>query len=173
MNNVIVTNVVRFVALVLLQVLVLQRINIGGEYSDFFHVIIFPLFIILLPLRIPHPLLVFLGFLIGITVDLFYESPGIHASAAVFIAFVRPFVLSLLAPSKGYNMNFSPTKARFGAAWFLPYAATMMMIYLFFYFSVEMFTFYYIGQITLRTLSSFFLSMVFIIVIQFLFDPVD
>ena len=139
----------------------------------FFHVIIYPLFIILLPLRIPHALLVFLGFIAGIVVDFFYESPGIHASAAVFMAFIRPTVLNIMSPSKGYNMNFSPTKARFGAAWFLPYAAAMMVIYLFFYFSVEIFTFYYIGQIMLRTICSFFLSMVFIIVIQFLFDPLD
>ncbi len=173
MNNVIVTNVVRFVALILLQVLVLQRINLGGEYANFFHIIIYPLFIILLPLRIPHALLVLLGFVAGISVDFFYDSLGIHASAAVFIAFIRPAVLSILAPAKGYNMNFSPTKARFGVAWFLPYAATMMVIYLFFYFSVEVFTFYYLGQIMLRTICSFFLSMLFITVLQFLFDPLD
>ncbi|MFT4666784.1 MAG: hypothetical protein ACI8YQ_002898 [Polaribacter sp.] len=173
MNNVIVTNVVRFVVLILLQVLVLQRINLGGEYANLFHIIIYPLFIILLPFRIPHALLVLLGFMAGISVDLFYDSLGIHASAAVFIAFIRPTVLSLLAPAKGYNMNFSPTKARFGVAWFLPYAATMMVLYLFFYFSVEVFTYYYIGQIMLRTICSFFLSMLFITVVQFLFDPLD
>ncbi|MFK7808132.1 MAG: hypothetical protein AB8F74_10065 [Saprospiraceae bacterium] len=173
MNNVIVTNLVRFIVLVLLQTLVLQRINLGGEYSNFFHIIIYPLFIILLPLRIPHALLVLLGFVAGITVDVFYDSLGVHASAAVFIAFIRPLVLNILSPQKGYDMTFSPTKARFGAAWFFPYAATMMLIYLFFYFSVEVFTFYFIGQIMLRTLCSFFLSMLFIIVLQFLFDPLD
>lgn len=173
MNNVILTNTIRLIGLVLLQVLVLQRISLGGELSNFFHVIIYPLFIILLPLRIPHALLVILGFIAGISVDFFYDSLGIHASAAVFIAFIRPLILKLLAPTKGYDMNFSPTKARFGAAWFLPYAAAMMVLYLFFYFSVEVFTYYYIGQIMLRTICSFFISMVFIIVIQFLFDPLD
>jgi hypothetical protein len=173
MNNVILTNVVRFIGLVLLQVLVLQRINLGGAYSNYFHIIVYPLFIILLPSRIPHALLVLLGFAAGTIVDLFYNSPGIHASAAVFLAFIRPFVLGILSPSSGYNMNFSPTKARYGTAWFLSYAAVMMVSYLFFYFSVEVFTFYYLGEIMLRTVCSFFISMLFIIVFQFLFDPLD
>ena len=100
MNNIILTNAVRFIGLVLLQVLVLQRINIGGSYADLFHIIVFPLFIMLLPLRTPQALLVVLGFMIGITVDWFYDSPGIHASASVFIAFIRPLILKAVAPSR-------------------------------------------------------------------------
>ncbi len=173
MNNAILTNTVRFIGLVLLQAMVLQYISIGGSRSNYFHAIVFPLFIIWLPLRIHHALLVLLGFAIGITVDLFYDSLGIHASACVFIAFIRPLILRFISPQGGYNMNFSPTRARFGTSWFLIYAAIMMLAYLFFYFSVEVFTFYLFGEIALRTLCSFFLSMFFITILQFLVNPLD
>ncbi|HHS95309.1 MAG TPA: hypothetical protein ENJ45_01875 [Phaeodactylibacter sp.] len=173
MNNTFVTNAIRFVALVLLQGLVLQHISLNTEYDNYVHVIVFPLFIILLPLRTPHALVVSLGFFIGICVDFFYESPGVHASASVFIAFVRPMVLQVLSPSKGYDMNVSPTKAKYGISWFLIYSGTMMFLYLFFYFSVEIFTFYFIGEIALRTIFSFFLSMLFITIYTFIFNPTE
>ena len=173
MNNILITNAVRFVVLVLLQVLVFKGITFGGDWASHINLIVYPIFIILLPLRTPHFLLVILGFLIGITIDMFYDSLGVHASACVFIGFIRPIVLAFLAPQGGYNMSFSPTKARYGNTWFLIYASVMLFLHLFFYFSVEAFTFYHIGQIFMKTLFTFFISMIFIIVYQFSLNPLD
>ncbi len=173
MNSIVTTNIVRFIVFVLLQVLVFKGISFGGEWSGYFNLIVYPIFIILLPLRLPHFLIVILGFVLGISIDLFYDSLGVHASACVFLGFIRPLVLEILAPQGGYNMSFSPTKARFGNTWFLIYASTMMFLHLFFYFSVEAFTFYHIGQIFLKTLFTFFISMIFIIVYQFSLNPLD
>ena len=173
MNNILITNAVRFIVFVLLQVLVFKGISFGGEWSGYFNLIVYPIFIILLPLRVPHFLQVILGFLIGVCIDFFYDSPGVHASACVFLGFIRPIVLAALAPQGGYNMSFSPTKARFGSTWFLIYSSVMLFLHLFFYFSVEAFTFYHIGQIFLKTLFTFFISMIFIIVYQYSLNPLD
>ncbi len=173
MNSTVLANIWRFLGLVLLQVLVLKRFTLGSEDFNYFNIFIYPLFIMLLPLRTPHALLVFLGFVAGLCIDIFYDSPGVHASAGTFTAFIRPFVLSFMEPRGGYNVNHTPTKARFGLSWFLIYAGVLLFLHLFFYFSVEAFTFYYIGDIFLRTVSSFFISMIFIIMYQFLFDPRD
>ncbi len=173
MNNLLITNGVRFFVLVLLQVLVFKGITFNGEWASYINLIVYPVFIILLPLRIPHFLLVILGFVIGICIDMFYDSLGVHASACVFIAFIRPIILRLLSPQGGYNMSFSPTKARFGSTWFLIYSSVMLFIHLFFYFSVEAFTFYHIDEIFLKTLFTFFISMIFIIVYQFSLNPLD
>ncbi|MEM1319301.1 MAG: rod shape-determining protein MreD [Bacteroidota bacterium] len=173
MNSTVLANTLRFLGLVFLQVLVLKRFSLGWENFNYFNIFLYPLFIMLLPLRIPHSLLVGLGFVLGIGIDIFYDSPGVHASAGVFTAFIRPFVLSFMEPRGGYNVNHTPTKARFGLSWFLIYSSVLMFAHLFFYFSVEAFTFYYIGDIFLRTVSSFFISMIFIIMYQFIFDPRD
>ena len=173
MNSTTFANALRFVGLVILQVLILKRFAMGWDERHYFQIILYPLFILLLPIRTPHTLLVFLGFLIGITIDMFYVSPGVHASASVFTAFIRPIVLSSIEPRGGYNVNYSPTKNRFGLTWFLTYSSILLFAHLFFYFSVEAFTFYYIIDILLRTLASFIISMIFIIMYQFLFDPRD
>lgn len=172
MNSDIIRNTWRFVFLMLLQGLIFQRISPDASLFYYVSFIIFPLFIFLLPFRTPQILLIFLGFLIGLVLDLFfYNSPGVHASAATFTAFLRPLVLSILAPKSGYNINQSPVKKHLGMTWFLSYTSILMALHLFFYFSVEIFTFVYIGQILLKTILSFFFSMLFIIAYMYMFDP--
>ncbi len=173
MNSIIAGNVLRFLGLVIIQGLVFKNIGVGWEDFPYLHIIVFPIFIILLPLRTPRALIILLGFAIGITVDFFYNSLGVHASAAVFTAFIRPFLLRIMEPRGGYNVNYSPTAARMGLGWFLRYASIMLFLHLFFYFSVEAFTFVYIVDILMKTIVSFVVSMVFIIIYQLLFNPLD
>ena len=171
MNNVFVTNGLRFVGLVLLQVLFLKRISFDLENFNYINVILYPVFILLLPFRTPHALLVFLGFLIGFSVDVFYDSLGVHASAGAFTGYIRPYVLKIIEPRGGYNINQSPTKSRHGINWFFTYATIMMLAHLAFYFSVEAFAFVYFFTIVLKTIFSFLVSMIFVIMYQYLFNP--
>jgi hypothetical protein len=151
--------------------MVLKRITPDYGIFVYISVIIYPVFILLLPIRTPHALVILLGFLIGITVDLFYYSYGVHASASVFTAFIRPFILAGLEPRTGYNVNQSPNKNVFGLNWFLIYSGILLFAHLFFYFSVEAFTFVYIGEIFLRSVFSFVVSMFFVIAYQYILDP--
>ena len=173
MNNVVRANIARFLGLVLIQGLVFQYIGVGWENFPYLHIVIFPLFILLLPLRTPLPLLMLLAFATGLIVDIFYNTLGVHASAAVFTAFVRPTVLGFLEPRGGYNVNFSPTVKRMGIGWSLRYVAILMFLHLFFYFSVEAFTFVYFVDILLKTLISYLVSMTFVFIFQIIFNPLD
>ena len=173
MNNIVLINIWRFLFLILIQGLVLKRMEFDAGIMSYVHPIIYPLCIMMLPMRISLTLSVFLGFIAGLSVDFFYTSPGVHASAAVFIAFIRPWVLGRLEPRGGYTINQNPTAFRLGRTWFLRYVAIMLVIYLFFYFSVEAFTFYYILRILLNTVLSFFVSILFILLYQVFFNPTD
>ncbi|RMG84936.1 MAG: hypothetical protein D6714_06940 [Bacteroidetes bacterium] len=173
MNSTIIANTRRFFFLVLLQGLVLR--NIGSDWVSFpyFSILLYPVFIFLLPLRTPKPLVVFLGFLTGFLVDLFYDSPGVHASAATFTAFIRPVVLNYLEPRGGYNVNYSPTKKRMGLNWYMRYAGALMIFHAFFYFFVEAFSPVYMGVILIKTVVGFLVSMIFVLIHQILFDPLE
>jgi len=173
MNNIVLVNVLRFVGLVLVQGLVFKNIGVGWESFPYLHIIVFPVFILLLPLRTPKTLVIFLSFVIGISVDFLYDTLGVHASAAVFTGFVRSLVLRMLEPRGAYNMSYSPTIARMGLGWFVQYAAILLFAHVFFYFSVEAFTFVYIVDILIKTIVSFLSSMVFIMIFQLLFNPLD
>ncbi|MCP3932234.1 MAG: hypothetical protein GY705_24445 [Bacteroidetes bacterium] len=171
MNNIVLKNSIRFIGLVLFQVLILKRIVVGAPGFNYIHILVYPLFILLLPLRTPKVLVILLAFILGLTIDIFYDSIGVHASAAVFTAFLRPYILNFLEPRSGYNVNFSPTKARMGTMWFFRYSAILMVGHLFFYFSMEAFTFVYIIDILGKTFFSFLFSMIMLFILQYLFNP--
>lgn len=172
-RSVIFANTFRFIALVLLQVLILKRINLGGDNFNYISILVYPLFILLLPLRTPRAAILLLAFVLGISVDIFYDSLGVHASAAVFMAYIRAFILAQLEPRGGYNPNYSPTKKRLGFAWFFRYAGFLMFFHLLFYFSVETFNFSQFTNVLLKTATSFVASMLIIVMLMFLFDPTD
>ena len=125
----------------------------------------------LLPVNTPRWLIVLLGFMLGFAVDWFYDSPGVHASAGTFIGFARPFILDFLEPRGGYNRIPIPSKFHLGLNWFVTYASVSLMAYLLFYFSMEVFTPAYIVTILLKTIFSFILSILLVLLYMFIFDP--
>ncbi len=173
MSNPIVVNIIRFVVLLLLQGLFLKRISDGWDGWFYVHVILYPLFILLLPLRTPRVAVLLLSFALGLGVDLFYGTLGIHTAATTFMGYARAYILNILEPREGYNVNYSPTAKRMGMAWFVRYAAVMMGLHLLAYYSVDAFSPVFILDILLKSAFSFLLSMALLIMATYIFNPQD
>lgn len=171
MNSIISKTIFRFFLLLLLQVAVFKQFAPESGYWIYFHSIIYPLFIILMPFRVSKINNILLGFILGITLDMFYSSPGVHASALVFTAFIRPTVLTFVKPQGEYDILHSPTISHYGFSWFAVYLAIMLFGHLLFYFSVEAFTFVYLGQILLKTFASLIISYFLSILLVFIINP--
>ncbi len=169
MNKTVINNLLRAVVFIALQVLVFMSIKITFGSFDYIHIIVYPIVILLFPLNIPRPLIIALSFAIGLTVDVFYDSIGVHASACVFIAYIRNYVLKYLEPHGGYSIDISPSSHNLGFQWFLPYSCFMLFVFMLFYFSVEAFSFVFIFDIIMNSISSFIFSIVFILIHQFIF----
>lgn len=167
----VIANIIRFIGILLVQVLVLRRVTVGLEAFPYVQILLYPVFIMLLPMRMPRPLVILLAFAMGFLVDIFYNSPGVHASASLFTAFIRPFILKRMEPRGGYTAIHAPNKERMGWGWFLRYASILFAVHLFFYFSVDYFTFVYIVPILLKTFFSFLATMVFLLIFMQLFNP--
>jgi rod shape-determining protein MreD len=89
MNNTVLITVLRFIGLVLLQVVLCSNINFLGDLNPFVYVI----FILLYPITNNRLLFIFLSFLLGLSIDIFLDSGGVHAAASVAIAYIRPLFL--------------------------------------------------------------------------------
>jgi hypothetical protein len=133
----IIRNSLRFVLLILLQVIIVQNINLGA------YIILFPyvLFVLMLPFEANKHLVLFVSFLLGVVIDFFYDSSGIHTSACTLIGFVRPYVLKYIAPRDGYDIGVSPVVQDMGMEWFIRYAGTLIVLHHFFVFYLEIFRF--------------------------------
>src|ERR1700758_4132054 len=118
-------NIGRFTVLVLLQVLIVKNINLGRYFIFFPYV----LFILLLPFNTPKPLTLILAYVLGLTIDMFYDTQGMHAAACITMAYIRSFVLELFAPREGYDEQLKPTITYMGVGWFSSYAAVLILVH--------------------------------------------
>ncbi len=102
MNNSI-KHIARFIGFVLLQVLVLNHVLLYDYVNPYLYV----LFIILLPLNQSKIKTLFFSFLLGLSIDFFSDTGGVHAMACLFTAYVRPLVLRF---SFGINYDYQTLK---------------------------------------------------------------
>lgn len=158
-------NIGRFIVLVLLQVLIVKNINLGRYFIFFPYV----LFILLLPFNTPKPLVLLVSFILGLCIDAFYNTQGMHASACVLMAFARGGVLSLLSPREGYDESLKPTVSSMGSAWFTSYALMLIFVHLLLLFYIEAFSFTEFFRTLFRVICSSFATFGFIYMLQFLF----
>jgi rod shape-determining protein MreD len=88
MNSSSLLNIARFVLLLAAQILVFNNIHLFGSYNPFPYI----LFIILYPVNGNKTNLLISSFILGLTIDFFCNSYGIHAFASIILAYYRPAV---------------------------------------------------------------------------------
>lgn len=137
MNKLILPNILRFVILIILQILVLNYVYLGGYMIPF----IYLLAVLMLPTRIGRIPLLLIAFGSGMLIDIFCAVPGFHAFSCTMMAMTRIiFGHSMLerdnpAGIEVPNMVTVPLPVLAG------YFLVMSLIYCFTYFLLESFCF--------------------------------
>ena len=152
-----------FVGLILIQVLILNQV----EFSGFVNPYIYVLFILLLPLSSPRYVVLLLAFLVGIAVDYFSNSLGMHSFATVFVAYLRPFVIRLISNREEDKSDY-PGLMQNNLRWFLSYITIMIVIHHTVLFYLEVFTFSNFFETLYRVFISAFFSIFVIVLSQFI-----
>ncbi len=153
-----------FAVSVLLQVLLFNNIVIAKVVSPYVYI----LFIVLLPFDIPKALMLILAVTLGLTMDLFTNTPGVHASASLLIGFARPLILKLITTRETLESFSSPRVANMGFHWFATYVTILVVTHHLFLFFLEAFTFDGFFLTLLRIALSSALSVILIVLSQFL-----
>jgi hypothetical protein len=91
---------------------------------------------------------------------------GIHASASVFLAYLRPFVLGIFAPREGYDPGNLPDVRHNGFAWFLKYTVLLVVAHHLFLFFAEAFRFSNFFSTLSKALISSFFTLILIFILQ-------
>jgi len=110
----------------------------------------------------------FLSFALGLTVDIFTNTPGVHASACLLTGFLRPGILQLISSRETLESVAAPTVGNMGFQWFAGYTTFLVFIHHFFLFFIEAFTFEGFLITLLRVILSSVLSVVLIVLSQFI-----
>jgi hypothetical protein len=160
--NVVVKNSIRFFLIVLLQAFVFNQIEIGFGI----HLMVQPLFIMLLPFETGVFTLMILGFTLGLILDIFSNTYGLQASSLLIMAYMRPIVFKFYGPREGYDPLKEPSVFDMGSRWFLFVFGYLILIHHFWYFLVEIFRFDEFLLILQKTIFSVIISYLLCIVLQ-------
>ena len=165
MSRVFLYNIIRFVALVFVQVFLLKNITLYNIATPYPYI----LFILLLPFETPNVLLFLLSFLLGLTVDAFYDTPGLHAAACVLLALVRVLFISVTVQKEGFDNEPEPTLSIMGFRWFLTYSVIITLIHHTFLFLLEAFSFSELLFILQRVVTSVIFTVFLMLITGLLF----
>ena len=159
MSRVLILNLLRFILLVFIQVFLLKNITLYNLSTPYLYI----LFILLLPFETPNLLLFVLAFILGITVDAFYNTPGLHAAACVVLAFVRVLFISITVQKDGFDNEPEPSLSLMGFRWFFTYALVLTVLHHFFLFNLEVFRLdeiqYTLSRVVLSSIFTVFLML--------------
>lgn len=165
MNSTLLVNIFRFVLLLAVQIIIFNNMNFLGYISPFPYL----LFIILYPVNGNKSGLLIASFLLGLIMDMFSNSGGIHATACLVLAYFRPYIFKfsfgLSYEYQTVKLNDVLTPERFS------FILLSVVIHHFPLFLLEAFQLSFFLDILLRTLLSSVFTILICIIIIYLIKP--
>ncbi|OCB75193.1 rod shape-determining protein MreD [Flavobacterium crassostreae] len=165
MNSTLLVNISRFILLLTVQVVVFNNMTFLGFILPMPYI----LFIILYPVNGNKSGLLFASFILGLIMDLFCNSGGIHATACLTLAYLRPsifkFSFGVSYEYQTIKLNDSLTPERFS------FILLAVVIHHFTLFILEAFQISFFLDILVRALLSAIFTIISCIIIIYLIKP--
>jgi rod shape-determining protein MreD len=165
MNSALIVNTARFILLLAAQVLIFNRIDLFGFINPFPYM----LFIILYPVNGNKSGLLLASFFLGLLMDMFWNSGGVHAAACLLLAYYRPaifkFSFGLSYEYQTIKLNDVLTPERFS---FILIAVVLHHVVL---FVLEIFNINFLWEILVRTILSTIFTIITCIIIIYIIKP--
>ncbi|NJM79278.1 MAG: rod shape-determining protein MreD [Flavobacterium sp.] len=163
--NTTLSNSIRFVVFIFLQVIIFNNINLFGYVNPYPYL----LFILLFPVNGNKYALLISSFFLGLIIDMFSNSGGIHAMASIILAFVRP---NLFRFAFGISYQYQTVRiADKISSERISFVLLSVFIHHFVLFAFEYFRLSLFFTIVTRTLSSTLLSFIFCLLIIYFIKP--
>ncbi|GAB7256205.1 rod shape-determining protein MreD [uncultured Polaribacter sp.] len=154
-----------FVFMILIQVFILNNILFLGYVNPYMYI----MFIFLYPLNKNRFVFLFLAFLLGLIIDFFSDSGGIHAFSTLFIAYIRLFFVRVYfnkfeVDFPFFRLNLEPFGKRFN------YVVTLTVIHHFILFSFANFSFQNFSNVLTNTIYSSIFTLILYFLVTFIFS---
>ncbi len=164
MNRSSIIQFISFFLYLFFQVLILKNAVLFHTAFCFLYIA----FLLLLPVESNPLVLMLIGFVMGIFIDKFYDSLGLHAFSCVLIMYGRNFWLTRLTPQGGYDLNASPAIVMYGLQWFLLYSVPLIFVHHAVLFFIEVGGFQYFWFTFLKVIVSTVFTTVVFLMVQYL-----
>ena len=125
MTKIIFRYIMHFLLLVLLQLFVFNNVYL----FQLIHPLIYVYFILFLPLNLNKNLVLLFAFALGLIIDIFSNSYGMHTASSLLIAFLRTFYLNYLLSEEPTETYIIPRLGNMGLRYFLFYILFFVFIH--------------------------------------------
>jgi rod shape-determining protein MreD len=146
--------------------MIFNNMNLSGYINPS----VYLMFILLLPVHTNKNLLLILAFLLGITIDFFSNTLGLHAAATVFMAFARPGAINLFFKNLEFTGKESPGLNKIGLGGFVRYTLALVLVQHTVLFILEVFNLQDFLFTAYRILISSLVSTFVIVIFALLFN---
>ncbi len=126
-----------FAAFLLAQVLVLGHIHLFHYATPLLYVY----FVAQFPRNYPKWALLLWSFMLGLLVDIFFNTPGVAAASLTLIGAVQPYYFELFVPRDSAE-NLVPSLRNIGPTKYSYYVVPLVLLYCVLFFTLEMFSFF-------------------------------
>ena len=148
----------RYVIVMLLQVLLFDQLQLLGVCHPYIYI----LCLLMMPITLPHSVDMIIGAIIGLIMDVFCNSLGIHTAACILLMFVRPYLIGAIVNDKD-RLNEQISLHAIGMEAMLKYVIILVIVHHLTVFAIGAWSWQHIGFVILETLVS---STVTILVIM-------
>ena len=153
--------VLLFIILVLSQILVLNHIHLFGCAVPLLYVY----FILLFNRYYPRWALLLWGFLLGLGIDTFSNTPGLAAASLTLVALLQPYVLNMFIAHDNSD-DVKPSIRTLGPGKYIAYPSICIFAFCLMFFTLESFNFFNWLQWISNIIGSTVLTIVFVIVLE-------
>jgi hypothetical protein len=165
MNTTVLLNIARFVLLLAAQILIFNNMQFLGYISPYPYI----LFLILYPVNGNRYGLLLSAFVLGLLLDSFLNSGGVHTTACITLAYFRPaffkFSFGVSYEYQTIKINDRLTPERFS------FIAISVLLHHVILFILETFRFSFFFDILLRTIFSSIFTILLCIILIYIFKP--
>ena len=155
----------RFVLFAAIQSLIFNQLEIGFGIQF----MIYPLFILLLPYQLNVYVLLFISFSLGLIIDAISNTYGLHASSALLVAYMRPYLFKIFEPRDGYEQPMELSYRNMPFGWILYVHGSLFLLHHLWFFTIEIFKFNEMLFVLQKTMLSLPCSFIVGILFQLIF----
>ncbi len=146
------------------QVTLFSRVALLGWLSPYPYLWV----LLLYPVQWPRWTSLLFGFTVGLILDMFLNTGGMHASACVWVMAIRQPVLSILVPQSSYEEDINFNIEDMEIPRFATYAGILILVHHAWLFAIEIFRFSKLPTALLKSVPAAFMTLVFVMIFRML-----
>ena len=133
----------------ILQVLLFDQLQLLGVCHPYIYV----LCLLMMPITLSHSADMIIGAVVGLIMDIFCNSMGVHTAACIFIMFIRPYLIGAIVNDKD-RLNEQISLRSLGMEALLRYVVILVVIHHLIVFMLAAWNWAHIGFVLVETLVS-------------------